>query len=176
MRSSPGWPGEVSSSAELLAPFLTCASPAEFLALQREVEMPKLVEAMDDWRAVRLGAMGPVDAESSSILSRKRAAFIVAATDLYGTPWRRCSSSSSFTPLLMMKSARSSKCAGRDALATIPILAESAYTDFDAKRSQLPPPYRQVLHDHLGRSIRTRRAVLLRWMPGHSGPALGEKR
>lgn len=29
---------------------------------------------------------------------------------------------------------------------------------------------------HLGRSIRIRRGVLLRWMPGHSGPALGEKR
>ncbi|MFP2932183.1 helix-turn-helix domain-containing protein [Pyxidicoccus sp. 3LG] len=29
---------------------------------------------------------------------------------------------------------------------------------------------------HLGRSIRIRRVVLLRWMPGHSGPALGEKR
>lgn len=29
---------------------------------------------------------------------------------------------------------------------------------------------------HLGRSIRIRRVVLLRWMSGHSGPALGEKR
>jgi excisionase family DNA binding protein len=29
---------------------------------------------------------------------------------------------------------------------------------------------------HLGRSIRIRRVVLLRWMPGNSGPALGEKR
>lgn len=29
---------------------------------------------------------------------------------------------------------------------------------------------------HLGRSIRIRRVVLLRWVPGHSGPALGEKR
>ena len=29
---------------------------------------------------------------------------------------------------------------------------------------------------HLGRSIRIRRAVLLRWMPGNGGPALGEKR
>jgi excisionase family DNA binding protein len=29
---------------------------------------------------------------------------------------------------------------------------------------------------HLGRSIRIRRVVLLRWTPGNSGPALGEKR
>ncbi len=29
---------------------------------------------------------------------------------------------------------------------------------------------------HVGRSIRIRRSVLLKWMPGNSGPALGEKR
>lgn len=29
---------------------------------------------------------------------------------------------------------------------------------------------------HLGRSIRIRRVALLTWMPGNSGPALGEKR
>jgi excisionase family DNA binding protein len=29
---------------------------------------------------------------------------------------------------------------------------------------------------HLGRSIRIRRAALLTWMPGNSGPALGENR
>jgi excisionase family DNA binding protein len=29
---------------------------------------------------------------------------------------------------------------------------------------------------HLGRTIRIRRSVLLNWMPGNSGPALGEKR
>src|ERR1044071_6867398 len=51
----PGWPDFASGDGEaLLAPFLTCTSPAEFLALQEGVDMPRLVEALDDWRAVRL--------------------------------------------------------------------------------------------------------------------------
>ncbi|HEX5746827.1 MAG TPA: hypothetical protein VFZ09_11335, partial [Archangium sp.] len=51
----PGWPDFSSSRDELLAPFLTCTSPGEVLALQERVDMPRLVEALDDWRAVRLG-------------------------------------------------------------------------------------------------------------------------
>ena len=41
-----GWPDYSSwLDEELLAPFFQCTSPAEFLALQRRVDMPRLVEA-----------------------------------------------------------------------------------------------------------------------------------
>jgi hypothetical protein len=55
----PGWPDFSSNDKEaLLAPFLTCSSPGEFVAFQDRVDMLRLVEALDDWRAVRLGALG----------------------------------------------------------------------------------------------------------------------
>ncbi|PTL77725.1 hypothetical protein DAT35_42840, partial [Vitiosangium sp. GDMCC 1.1324] len=42
----PGWPDFSSSDKEaLLAPFLSCTSPGEVLALQERVDMPRLVEA-----------------------------------------------------------------------------------------------------------------------------------
>ncbi|HLM45226.1 MAG TPA: hypothetical protein VK458_15230, partial [Myxococcaceae bacterium] len=49
-----------SDGEALLAPFLTCTSPAEFVALQERVDMPRLVEVLSDWDAVRLGSLGPV--------------------------------------------------------------------------------------------------------------------
>ena len=82
----PGWPDFASGDAEaLLAPFLGCAAPSDFLSLQQRVDMPRLVEALDDWRAVRLGAQGPVREEASSLLNHKRTAFLVAAPERYGT-------------------------------------------------------------------------------------------
>ncbi|AFE06545.1 hypothetical protein COCOR_05731 [Corallococcus coralloides DSM 2259] len=48
--------------------------------------MPRLVESLDAWDAVRLGALGPLDAKASSILQRKRAAFLVSAVEKYGPP------------------------------------------------------------------------------------------
>ncbi|ATB29850.1 hypothetical protein [Melittangium boletus] len=81
----PDWPEVSSGDAEvLLAPFLTCASPGDFVALQERVDMPRLVEALDDWRAVRLGALGPVREDAAHLLQRKRAAFLVDATERYG--------------------------------------------------------------------------------------------
>ena len=81
----PGWPDFSSSESEaLLAPFLTCTSPAEFVALQQGVDMPRLVEALDDWGAVRLGALGPMRADAAPLLQRKRATFLVTATERYG--------------------------------------------------------------------------------------------
>lgn len=80
-----GWPDFSAAAEALLAPFLTCDSPAEFLSLQRGVEMPRLVEALDDWRAVRLGARGPMREEGAAqVLQRKRAAFLVTVTERYG--------------------------------------------------------------------------------------------
>ncbi|ATB30636.1 hypothetical protein MEBOL_004097 [Melittangium boletus DSM 14713] len=81
----PDWPEVSSGDAEaLLAPFLTCASPGDFVALQERVDMPRLVEALDEWRAVRLGALGPVREDAAHLLQRKRAAFLVDATERYG--------------------------------------------------------------------------------------------
>jgi hypothetical protein len=80
-----GWPDYSSwLDEELLAPFFQCASPAEFLALQRRVEMPRLVEALEDWSAVRLGALGPMEAPAARVLQRKRYSFLVNATREYG--------------------------------------------------------------------------------------------
>ncbi|PTL83504.1 hypothetical protein DAT35_14045 [Vitiosangium sp. GDMCC 1.1324] len=81
----PGWPDFSSGDQEaLFAPFLTCTSPAEFVALQQRVDMPRLVEALDDWHAVRLGALGPVREDAAHILQRKRASFLTTATERYG--------------------------------------------------------------------------------------------
>ncbi|QRK13980.1 hypothetical protein JQX13_37345 [Archangium violaceum] len=81
----PGWPDFSDDDAEaLLAPFLTCTSPGEFVALQDRVDMPRLVEALDDWRAVRLGALGPVREDSAHLLQRKRASFLVSTTERSG--------------------------------------------------------------------------------------------
>jgi hypothetical protein len=81
----PDWPDFASDDGEaLLAPFLTCASPAEFVALQERVDMPRLVEALDDWRAVRLGALGPVREDAAHLLQRKRTAFLLSTTERQG--------------------------------------------------------------------------------------------
>ncbi|MBZ4418116.1 HNH endonuclease [Myxococcus sp. RHSTA-1-4] len=45
--------------------------------------MARLVDGLDDWSAVRLGTQGPLRAGSST-LNRKRAAFLVAASQEYG--------------------------------------------------------------------------------------------
>ncbi len=80
-----GWPDYSSwLDEELLAPFFQCTSPAEFLALQRRVDMPRLVETLDDWSAVRLGALGPMETPAAQVLQRKRFSFLVNATRLYG--------------------------------------------------------------------------------------------
>ncbi|HYO52404.1 hypothetical protein [Archangium sp.] len=79
-----GWPDFSAGGEELLAPFLTCTSPAGFVALQEGVDMPRLVEALDEWRAVRLGALGPVREDAAHLLQRKRAAFLVSATERHG--------------------------------------------------------------------------------------------
>jgi hypothetical protein len=79
------WPDLSTSDAEqLLAPFLSCTSPAEFVARQRGVDMVRLVERLDDWSAVRLGALGPLPARAAEVLNRKRASFLVTATREYG--------------------------------------------------------------------------------------------
>ncbi|MGE6756959.1 hypothetical protein ACQKGO_03010 [Corallococcus interemptor] len=81
-----GWP-RLDSSREVLAPFLACASPAQFVAMQRGVDMAALAESLTDWDAVRLGALGPMDAPASAVLGRKRAAFLVTSVEKYGVPY-----------------------------------------------------------------------------------------
>ncbi len=80
-----GWPDFSAQEGEdLLAPFLACTSPAEFVALQQHVDMPRLVESLDEWRAVRLGALGPVREDAAHLLQRKRASFLVTTAERYG--------------------------------------------------------------------------------------------
>ncbi|HYO51363.1 MAG TPA: hypothetical protein VEU50_01055, partial [Archangium sp.] len=79
----PGWP-HLSSSQQVLAPFLACISPAELIELQRGVDMPRLVEGLDDWSAVRLGSLGPPRVDAAGVLNRKRASFLITATREYG--------------------------------------------------------------------------------------------
>ncbi|OJH33416.1 hypothetical protein BON30_48830 [Cystobacter ferrugineus] len=80
----PGWPDLSSSREELLAPFLTCTSPGEVLALQERVDMPRLLEALDDWSAVRLGALGPPREDIARQLNEKRKSLLVKAPEAYG--------------------------------------------------------------------------------------------
>jgi len=80
-----GWP-HLDWEEDILAPFFGCTSPAAFVALQHTVDMPRLVESLSDWNAVRLGALGPLDAKDSEVLNRKRAAFLVSVTEKYGLP------------------------------------------------------------------------------------------
>ncbi len=81
----PGWPDLSSSEAEeLLAPFLSCTSPAGFVRLQRRVDMARLVGRLDEWSAVRLGALGPLLPQAAGVLNRKRADFLVTASREYG--------------------------------------------------------------------------------------------
>ncbi|HYO53031.1 hypothetical protein [Archangium sp.] len=80
----PGWPDFSSNAEALLAPFLTCTTPAEFLALQDRVDMPRLVQKLDDWRAARLGAQGTPREDAAGILNRKRTSFLVDATENHG--------------------------------------------------------------------------------------------
>jgi hypothetical protein len=84
-RVPSGWPEDADGDEELLAPLLACTSTADFLALQREVDMARVVERLGDWSAVRLGALGPlVDARASQGLTRKRASFLLTAVSDYG--------------------------------------------------------------------------------------------
>jgi hypothetical protein len=76
-----GGPG--SGDEALLARFLACASPEEFIELQRGVDMPRLVEGLEAWSAVRLGAQGPL-VEGTEVLTRKRAEFLLDASERYG--------------------------------------------------------------------------------------------
>ncbi|MDC0711010.1 hypothetical protein POL68_21240 [Stigmatella sp. ncwal1] len=78
-----GWP-HLDSEEEVLAAFLECATPAAFLALQRQADMPRLVEELSDWDAVRLGALGPMEAEAARVLLQKRAAFLATAVEKHG--------------------------------------------------------------------------------------------
>ncbi|WP_395843900.1 hypothetical protein [Cystobacter fuscus] len=81
----PGWPDFSSDDRqELLAPFLACSSPADFLALQQRVDMPRLVMRLDDWSAVRLGSLGPVREEAAGVLNRKRTSFLLQSPERYG--------------------------------------------------------------------------------------------
>ncbi|HEX5744596.1 MAG TPA: hypothetical protein VFZ09_00050 [Archangium sp.] len=80
----PGWPDFSSSPEELLAPFLTCTSPGEVLALQQRVDMPRLLESLDDWSAVRLGALGPPREDVARQLNDKRTSLLEKAAGAYG--------------------------------------------------------------------------------------------
>ncbi|WP_426745097.1 hypothetical protein VZQ01_27285 [Myxococcus faecalis] len=79
----PGWP-RLSTDEEVLAPFLGCTTPAAFLALQRTVDMPRLVQSLSDWNAVRLGALGPLEAAAATVLLKKRVAFLATVAEKHG--------------------------------------------------------------------------------------------
>ena len=73
----------------LLAPFLVCTSPAQFVQAQRGVDMVRLVESLEDGAAVRLGALGPLPAPAAAVLNHKRASYLVTVTREYGARARR---------------------------------------------------------------------------------------
>ena len=77
--------GGSGGEADILpALFPDCASPTAFVQAQRGVDMVQRLEALDDWSAVRLGALGPVPPRAAEVLNRKRASFLVAVTREHG--------------------------------------------------------------------------------------------
>jgi len=48
------------------------------------VDMPRLVETLSPWNAVRLGALGPLEGEAASVLLKKRVVFLATAAEKYG--------------------------------------------------------------------------------------------
>lgn len=79
-----GWP-ELDDDPQVLAPFLACGSVAEFLELQARVDMVAVVEGLEEWSAVRLGAVGPLlTAGAAEALAKKRHAFLRSAHERYG--------------------------------------------------------------------------------------------
>ncbi|WNG31501.1 hypothetical protein F0U62_12320 [Cystobacter fuscus] len=177
-----------------LAPFFACTSPAEYVALQQRVDMPRLLESLDDWSAVRLGALGPVREDAAAILQRKRAAFLLAVTERYGLAYAEVfalyvlhSTHDDELDALLRLLARDKLLgqtlglmptvreelkrrglplsaypergeragdvlrglgrAARDALATSQAIEGQRYLEMSARREQLPPPYRQALHE-----------------------------
>jgi hypothetical protein len=177
-----------------LAPFLSCTSPSEFVALQQHVDMPRLLEALDDWSAVRLGSLGPVREDAAALLQRKRASFLLSVTERYGLAYAEVfalfvlhSAYDDEVDALLRLLARDKLLgqtlalmptvreelqrrglplsaypergeragdvlrglgrAARDALATSQVLDGQRYLEMSARREQLPPPYRQALHE-----------------------------
>lgn len=190
-----GWPDYSSWwEGELLEPFFTCNSPVEFLALQDRVDMPRLVEALSDWNAVRLGALGPVREDAARLLNLKRTAFLLRATEEYGPPraevfalfilhaahdddlremlfllaqdkqleemlrllptFRVALEDRGLKPSVRADRefewkdmGRGLARAGRDALATSPMVGGGRENALFLSRSQLPPPYQQALNE-----------------------------
>lgn len=70
-------------SKEIADLFVAATSAADFIAIQRHLEMPKVLTYLEDWDAVRVGALGPV-IEGQNILNQKRAEYILRATHDYG--------------------------------------------------------------------------------------------
>ncbi|ATB36952.1 hypothetical protein CYFUS_002367 [Cystobacter fuscus] len=189
--------GAAPSSGEVeqrLAPFFSCTSPAEYVALQQRVDMPRLLEALDDWSAVRLGSLGPVREDAAAILQRKRASFLLSVTERYGLAYAEVfalyvlhSTHDDELDALLRLLARDKLLgqtlglmptvreelkrrglplsaypergeragdvlrglgrAARDALATSQAIEGQRYLEMSARREQLPPPYRQALHE-----------------------------
>jgi hypothetical protein len=162
--------------------------------LQQRVDMPRLVEALDDWHAVRLGALGPVREDAAHLLQRQRAAFLVTATERYGRVHAEVfalfvlhSAHDNEVDEVLRLLARGKQLgqtlglmpsvreeleqrgmplsnypdraeqaddvfrglgrAARDVLSTSPGSDGARYTELSARRSQLPPPYQQALHE-----------------------------
>ncbi|ATB36950.1 hypothetical protein CYFUS_002365 [Cystobacter fuscus] len=189
--------GAAPSSGEVeprLAPFFSCTSPAEYVALQQRVDMPRLLESLDDWSAVRLGSLGPVREDAAAILQRKRASFLLSVTERYGLAYAEVfalyvlhSAHDDEVDALLHLLARDKLLgqtlalmptvreelkrrgfplssfpergeragdvlrglgrAARDALATSLAIDGLRYLEMSARREQLPPPYRQALHE-----------------------------
>ncbi|SET63379.1 hypothetical protein SAMN05443572_102957 [Myxococcus fulvus] len=46
--------------------------------------MPRLVQSLSDWNAVRLGALGPLEAAAATVLLKKRVAFLATVAEKHG--------------------------------------------------------------------------------------------
>ncbi|WNG31559.1 hypothetical protein F0U62_16185 [Cystobacter fuscus] len=137
----PGWPAFSSSTAEqLLAPFFSCTSPAAFVALQRRVDMARLVRALDDWSAVlrilsedkRLGqTLGQMAAAHEQL--RRRG---INLADYPDRPER-----------FLEDSGRGALEGAGELLTSSPMFQTGPMFGYVARKQQLPPPYRHALDE-----------------------------
>lgn len=71
------------TSKEIVKVFKTSQSPGDFLDIQKNLDMPAVLDYLELWDAVQIGALGPV-VNGEDKLNAKRTEFIGDAVHLYG--------------------------------------------------------------------------------------------
>jgi hypothetical protein len=74
---------QTGASGEILKVFQSTESRREFLDVQKQLNMAAVIDFLDKWDAIQLGALGPITAGVDK-LNQERADYIVDSTNDYG--------------------------------------------------------------------------------------------